>query len=104
MRPTRRRAARRRVLAFLLTGLCCLGAPPSRAQDAQAELEALRRAIEGHRERVGDYERRARGLLETLEGMDRAAHALRADALGARREAEGARETLEKLEARAGGR
>jgi len=67
----------------------------------EAELQALRRAIEQHRERVGAFEREERGLLETLEQMDQALEALAGDAARARREAAGARAELERLSAEA---
>ena len=67
----------------------------------EAELEALRRAIEQHRERAGAFEREERGLLETLEQMDQALEALGRDASLARREAAGARAELERLSAEA---
>jgi len=79
-------------------------APPgpalARARAPKARLEALRRAIEEFRQRVGAYEKRERGLLETLESMDRAAEALRADAAAARRKGAEARETLRRVEVR----
>jgi septal ring factor EnvC (AmiA/AmiB activator) len=75
------------------------GAEPARAQEeAGAELEALRRAIEEHRERKQAFEREERGLLDTLEAMDRALDALESDARAARREAEEARLEVVRLE------
>jgi septal ring factor EnvC (AmiA/AmiB activator) len=65
------------------------------------DVEALRRAIDEHRERVGAFERQERGLLETLESMDLAAQALAGDAAKARREARAARTELGALAERA---
>jgi septal ring factor EnvC (AmiA/AmiB activator) len=70
------------------------------AEDAEGErLESLRRAIEEHRERVTGFEKRERGLLETLEEMDKALGALRRDAEAAKAEARSARARLAGLEA-----
>jgi septal ring factor EnvC (AmiA/AmiB activator) len=78
--------------------LILLGSGVARAEGEAAEqLEALRRAIEEHRERVGRFEREERSLLETLEEMDRAVEALERDARRARSEAEGARRRLGQL-------
>ena len=57
------------LLALLapLTGLVL--APPVRAAD-EAELQDLRKAIEARRDRVAGFERKERGLLETLEAPD----------------------------------
>jgi septal ring factor EnvC (AmiA/AmiB activator) len=65
-------------------------AAPAPATDGE-ELEALRRAIGEHRERVAGYEREARSLLETLEEMDRASEAILRDLDRAAGEAEAAR-------------
>lgn len=67
-----------------------------------AQLEALRSAIEEHRDRVTGFEREERGLLETLESMDRAAEALTRDAGLARREARAARAALVEIEGELG--
>jgi septal ring factor EnvC (AmiA/AmiB activator) len=72
-------------------------AAPAGADRAE-ELEALRRAIEEHRERVEAHEREQRSLFETLEEMDRAVEALGRDAESARSEAAEARERLVALE------
>jgi murein hydrolase activator len=74
------------------------------AADPRAEeLEALRRAIEQHRERVGAFEREERGILEVLEEMDQALEALEQDAARARREAADARAERDELEKQAVG-
>lgn len=69
------------------------------ADDEDARLETLRRAIEEHRERVTGFERKERGLLETVEEIDKALGALRRDAGAARAEARGARDRLTRLQA-----
>lgn len=74
-----------------------LGAGASRAQGKE-ELEALRRAIEEHRERVASFEREGRALVDVVEEMDRAAEALARDAERARRDGERARTRLAELE------
>src|SRR4029450_2186716 len=66
--------------AWLLVAMTAASAAAAPADPRAAELEALRRAIEQHRERGGAFEREERGLLETLEEMDRALEALGADA------------------------
>jgi septal ring factor EnvC (AmiA/AmiB activator) len=68
------------------------------AGDRADELEALRRAIEEHRERVEAHERKQRSLFETLEEMDRAVEALARDAGRARSESAEARTRLAELE------
>jgi len=70
----------------------------ARAQGAE-ELEALRRAIDDHRERVAAFEREGRALLDVVEEMDRASEALARDAERARAEGERARRRLVELEA-----
>jgi septal ring factor EnvC (AmiA/AmiB activator) len=94
---------RRAAAALLAAGLALAPAARAERDPRETELEALRRAIEQHRERVGAFERQERGLHETLEQMDRALEALARDAGDARREAEAARAELERLsgEARA---
>jgi septal ring factor EnvC (AmiA/AmiB activator) len=62
--------------------------------DREAELERLRAAIGLSRERVGEYEREHRGLLEVLESMDLAAIALTREVALSRRAAEVARAEL----------
>lgn len=78
--------------------LALASAAPAEPDPRAAELEALRRAIEDHRERIDAFERQERGLLETLEESDRALEALARDAAAARREAAGARAELVRLE------
>lgn len=89
------RASGRIALAALL--LAALPAAGAERDPREAELLALRRAIEQHRERVGAFAREERGLLETLEQMDQALEALTGDAARARREAGAARAELERL-------
>ena len=88
-------AAAALLLALALPGLAA--EPDPRA----AELEALRRAIEQHRERIDAFERQERGLLETIEESDRALEALGRDAAAARRDAADARAELTRLEGEA---
>jgi len=84
--------------ALLIAAVLAVAGVAAAADDEDARLEALRRAIEEHRERVTGFERKERGLLETVEEIDKALGALRRDALAARGEAQGARESLTKLE------
>jgi len=73
-------------------------AAPARAED-EPELERLREAIRESRDRVTTYEREQRGLLETVEALDRAAAVIRRDLAHVRRVSERARETLKSAEA-----
>jgi septal ring factor EnvC (AmiA/AmiB activator) len=73
-------------------------AAPARAED-EPELERLRDAIRESRDRVVTYEREQRGLLETVEALDRAAAVIRRDLAHVRRVSERARETLKSAEA-----
>jgi len=96
-------AARRRLLAGLL--LAALGLPRAAAadaSDAERRLQELQRAIDSRRERIEAYERRERGLLETLEEIDRTAEALANAVAQADSEARRARQRLAALEAHAG--
>ena len=72
----------------------------ARAED-EPELEQLRGAIRESRDRVATYEREQRGLLETVEALDRAAAAITRDLVQIRRVSKLARETLERVEAEA---
>jgi septal ring factor EnvC (AmiA/AmiB activator) len=69
--------------------------------DRREDLEALRDAIRESRERVAGYEQRERGLLETVEALDRAAVLLARDVEQARRAARAARRALREIEAEA---
>ena len=83
----------------VLAALALVLAAAAPAAGARAdELEALRRAIEEHRERVEAHEREQRSLFETLEEMDRAVEALGRDAERARSESAEARTRLVELE------
>ena len=88
--------------ALGLVALCLAAAPapPARAQDEEraSELEALRAAIDEHRERVTAFEREERGLLETLERIDQALAALEQDRDRAARDAADARGRLDGVE------
>lgn len=85
-------------LALLLGVGRLAAAAPEPASDA--ELRALREAIESRRERVGELEQTQRDLLELLEAIDRRAQRLAREARAARREAREAREEAARVEAR----
>lgn len=68
-----------------------------------SDLEALRRAIEERRERVGVYEREARGLFQAIQATDEAIKAARNEVALIAREAEGAARRLEVVEAESAG-
>ncbi len=93
----------RRVGRALALGLLLALASPAAHADRRADLEALRLAIEESRERVGDYERRERGLLEAVEALDRAFLLLHREVSEAREAAETARVALAEIEADAEG-
>ncbi len=86
--------------AALLLAAWLLPAAPT-AADRQHDLEELRRAIEESRERVGAYEREQRGLLETVEILDRTAELLAREVAKARRAAGVARDRLIEIQAEA---
>ncbi len=92
----------RLLLALLVLGLA--PAPVARAGDVDderaRELEEVRRAIEQRRERVEAFERKERGLLDTLEEVDRAASRISREARVARRRAGAAQAQLAALEGR----
>lgn len=69
--------------------------------DRSQDLERLRRAIQESRERVASYEREERGLLETVEALDRSAALLSREVARAGERAEEARATLAAIEAEA---
>ncbi len=86
----------------MLIGL--LLAPTARGADSDAErakeLEAVRAAIEERRARVEAFERRERGLLETLEEIEQSADKLGRQTARARERASAARDALRSLEGR----
>jgi len=88
--------------SLALLSVLALVAPvvTARAEDAP-ELERLREAIQESRDRVASYEREQRGLLETVEALDRAVAEIARDLGRLRRVSERARETLERVEAEA---
>lgn len=96
----RRRA--RLALALILAFPVCWAAVAAADVDEERarELETVRRAIEERRERVEAFERRERGLLETLEEMDRAATRLARAGTRARARAEQARRQIGQLSRR----
>lgn len=97
-RPGRGSLARALALVPALTSF--IGTAPARA-DRDADLLRLRSAIAESRERVADYEREQRGLLEAVEALDRAVALLAGDVSRARREAKAAREDLARIEVEA---
>ena len=86
--------------AALLLAAWLLPAAPAGA-NRQQDLEELRRAIEASRERVGVYEREQRGLLETVEILDRTAELLAREVAAASRAAGEARDRLIEIQAEA---
>lgn len=88
-------------LALAAAALLLWPASGPASADRGEDLEALRQAIQESRERVGDYEREERGLLETVEALDRAAALLARDVMVARRAAAAAEHELRRLEAEA---
>ncbi len=98
----RRRADRARAVVLLAALALCASGGAARAADeadeAASELEALRGAIESSRERVGEFEKSERDLLEVLEGIDREATRLRAEVRSARRKAAAARQALDEIQ------
>jgi septal ring factor EnvC (AmiA/AmiB activator) len=91
-------ALRRAAAAALLALAAALGAARADDDEQRArELEAVRQAIERSRARVEAFEHRERGLLDTLEEMDRAAQQLAHDAREARERARAARGQAEAL-------
>jgi septal ring factor EnvC (AmiA/AmiB activator) len=86
--------------AALLFAAWLLPAAPA-AADRQHDLEELRGAIEESRRRVGSYEREERGLLETVEILDRTAELLGREVAEARRAAGEARDRLIEIQAEA---
>ena len=95
--------ARRRLAAGLLVGGLALSTSAAGGpSDAERRLQGLQRAIDSRRERVEAYERRERGLLDTLEEIDRTAEALSDAVAQADAEAQTARRRLASLEAHAG--
>jgi septal ring factor EnvC (AmiA/AmiB activator) len=69
--------------------------------EAERELMELREAIRESRERVAAYEREQRGLLETLEALDRAIFGLGRQVTQARLDIERTRQTLKDVESEA---
>jgi septal ring factor EnvC (AmiA/AmiB activator) len=77
--------------AALLALAAALGTARADDEARARELETVRQAIEKSRSRVAAFEQRERGLLDTLEDMDRAAQQLAHDAREARERARAAR-------------
>ena len=85
--------------ALAVACLLLLSAPA--AAERGEELERLRDAIRASRDRVATYEREERGLLETMEALDRTAYLLTRDAAEARHRAREARSDLAEIEVEA---
>jgi len=83
--------------------LCATAGLAAAAAAAQpgADLERLQAAIAASRERVAEYEREERGLLDAIEAIDRSAELLRVEAERARKAAAEARSALDEAEASA---
>ncbi len=94
-----RRRVRRLVCLALFAAVLPAGAP-LRAAEAD-ELAELQAAIEARRERLASYERRERGLFDTIEAVDEAARALRRETRRAEARAQGALVARRELERRA---
>jgi murein hydrolase activator len=92
-----RRAALLGLAACLVLG----GSARAAGEDREQELERLRQAIQESRERVADYERQQRGLLEAVEALDQSAAYLATEVAAAERGAQRARSRLAKIEAEA---
>lgn len=92
----------RLALAWTAAAGLLAAAPAARADDDAERLEALREAIDTGRERVASYERRERGLLETLEALDESARLLveaEAESRAALRDARDSLASLDRQEA-----
>lgn len=91
--------ALKRALVAALAAVAAAAGGAQAADEAERarELEAVRRAIEDSRARVAAFEGRERGLLDTLEAIDRAAQQHAHDAREAERRARAARAEAEAL-------
>jgi len=107
----RHAAERGTLVAALFVAVACgarllapaAAAATTRESDAEGrQLEALHRAIAERRERVADYERQERGLLEAIQAVDRAALALAAQVGRADRAARQAVQALRSVEQQLG--
>lgn len=88
--------------ALLLSACLALGGLARAAgEDREQELARLRRAIEESRQRVADYERQQRGLLEAIEALDQSAAYLTAEVTWAQRGAQRARTRLAQVQTEA---
>jgi septal ring factor EnvC (AmiA/AmiB activator) len=93
---------RRSAAPWLVAALIGI-ATASVAADRDADLERLRDAIEERRERVARYESEERGLLATLEAIERTAEILEREVVHTRRHAEQTRLELARAEREAAG-
>ncbi len=82
-----------------LCAVLCIGLASAVAAQPAADLERLQAAIAASRERVADYEREERGLLDAIEAIDESAALLRVEAERAREAAAAARIALAEAEA-----
>ncbi|MFP8879781.1 MAG: peptidoglycan DD-metalloendopeptidase family protein [Myxococcota bacterium] len=86
---------------WLAVGFGSIG--PALAAENSWDMDGLRSAIRGSRERVATYEREQRGLFETLEALDRSTLALRRNIVSVRRRVDAASSTLASVELEAVG-
>ena len=77
------------------------GSDRAAGEDREQDLARLRRAIQESRERVADYEKQQRGLLEAIESLDQSAAYLAKEVARARGSAQRARARLGQIEAEA---
>jgi septal ring factor EnvC (AmiA/AmiB activator) len=99
------RFARLALLAALVLGAALVAAAAqaevaASGADSPASLERLQREVEERRARVEAFARQEQGLLDTLEGIDRAAARIARDVAAARREASSAEASLAIVQAR----
>lgn len=92
---------RRAAALALAAGLLLAGPARTAGDDREQELARLRRAIQESRERVAEYERQQRGLLEAIEALDQSAEYLAYEVVLAERGAQRARARLAEIEAEA---
>ena len=85
----------------LALALALGGSDRAAGEDREQDLARLRRAIQESRERVADYEKQQRGLLEAIEALDQSAAYLAKEVARARGSAQRARARLGQIEAEA---
>jgi len=92
-----KRTAALGLVACLVLG----GLARAEGEDRERDLARLRRAIQESRERVAEYERQQRGLLEAIEALDQSAAYLATEVAVAQGSAQRARRQLAQIEAEA---